>query len=236
LHHQNNKIGVISATGQLPSSLGPIQGILARMTGVQVIVPLDDDPASSGSMKVANKSLSAAAGAVSDSKVEEEGRKELCSENSSAVLSDELREQFETMKAVWRQARRPSADDLGEDADKSEAQDAVEDEEVRRKQRKTAVETALAVDAEISRWKNGIAELEAMLAAEDANREDDSSSGGGELEPFWDQGQENVADYQEQFPRNQILQDAAHPHPPLLQFPHLPPVVLDDDDCDSVDD
>jgi hypothetical protein len=68
------------------------------------------------------------------------------------VLSNDLRDQFETMKTAWRRARRSSGDNA---------------EELRRKERGAASDTAVAIESEMKMWKNGIAELEAMLAEED---------------------------------------------------------------------
>lgn len=83
-------------------------------------------------------------------------------ENSGrGVLPQELRENFEAMKSVWRQSRR--ATNSGE-----------ESEELKHKERVTAEETAIAVDTEISRWQSGIAELEALLlVAEQEDQEDE---------------------------------------------------------------
>ena len=110
----------------------------------------------------------------------------------SDVLPDELKEHFEAMKSVWRQARRSSGDEN-------------EVEELRRKERAVAVKTAIAVDTEISRWQAGIAELEALLAAEDASDEVDESD--DEEEELVEEGQIRG----------------------VVRFPSLPPVIPPED-------
>lgn len=115
-------------------------------------------------------------------------------DDSRGILPDDLRESFEAVKAAWRQSRRASAEEA---------------EELRRKEREIAVETALGVDAEISRWQNGIAELEALLAQED-------------------QDGEGVGDESNNDAGRQQQQQAG-----ILRFPSLPPVVPPEDDDDD---
>jgi len=81
--------------------------------------------------------------------------------NNNTILSDDLRDQFETMKSIWRQARR------GNDDGDSSSNTAMIRKDWKRKERDTAVETAIKVDNEISQWRGGIADLEALLAAEE---------------------------------------------------------------------
>jgi hypothetical protein len=77
------------------------------------------------------------------------------------VLSPELRRNFDTIKELVKQE---------EDAKKRKA-DAAEapapHEEIHAKKFQVAIETAVAVEDEISRLRNGIAELEALLAREE---------------------------------------------------------------------
>lgn len=120
------------------------------------------------------------------------------------VLSRELRENFEAMKAVWRQAGRHNGEE------------AAALEELKRKEREQAIETALTIDSEITMWQNGIAELEAMLAAE----EDPSEEGLSE-EDAESSGDENA-------------QPNGYPLP-AVRFPSLPPVVVPDDEEDKDD-
>ncbi|KAL3919850.1 MAG: hypothetical protein SGILL_003546 [Bacillariaceae sp.] len=223
------------------------------MTGVQLIVPLDDEVDGLEESKKGTKTASALRpGSAAESKMEvkKEGESAVAGDgkSSSAVLSNELREQFETMKSIWRQARRPSADDLlgnedDEDDGSSDAsnpaaqeqQQPAGEEVLRRKQRETALETALAVDAEISRWQNGIAELEAMLAAEEGSSDSDVEEDRGDRRRLQNnhqgqplQQQQGVLDPRRGHPQGH--------RPPLIQFPNLPPVVAsEDDEYDSSD-
>ena len=84
---------------------------------------------------------------------------------SRSILPPELRERFETMKSMWRQSRRQSPE--------GSTNDGTEIEVLKRKQREIAVETAIAVDYEISRLQGGIDELEALLNVEDSYDDDD---------------------------------------------------------------
>lgn len=77
------------------------------------------------------------------------------------VLSDGLRDQFETMKTAWRRARRSTGESPSE---------------LRRKEHEAALDTAVAIDSEMAMWNNGIAELEAMLAEEEGNYDYGESS------------------------------------------------------------
>eukprot|EP00529_Nitzschia_sp_RCC80_P032699 CAMPEP_0113495592 /NCGR_PEP_ID=MMETSP0014_2-20120614/29688_1 /TAXON_ID=2857 /ORGANISM="Nitzschia sp." /LENGTH=230 /DNA_ID=CAMNT_0000389493 /DNA_START=446 /DNA_END=1138 /DNA_ORIENTATION=+ /assembly_acc=CAM_ASM_000159 len=96
--------------------------------------------------------------------------------------------------------------------------------ELKRKAEQLAFETAVAVDEEISRWKNSIADLEALLAEE-------------ELDDDYHEGQPDEQESDTQVRRH------ARPLPPPLQqvdvprFPALARVIPDDtDDDDAVDD
>ena len=77
----------------------------------------------------------------------------------TSVLSKDLRERFEAVKAVRRSVQRSTGS-------------RSEEEELKRKERGVAVETALAIESEITTWQNGIAELEAILARENGEEED----------------------------------------------------------------
>ena len=76
----------------------------------------------------------------------------------TSVLSKDLRERFESVKAVRRSVQRSTG--------------SSEEEELKRKERGVAAETALAIESEIKMWQNGIAELEAILARENGEEED----------------------------------------------------------------
>jgi hypothetical protein len=197
------------------------------MTGTQLIIPLEDDTDnsagstnSSRSSHCMNQDTAVAAPSFDLKENTIENNKTLSS--SSRVLSDELREQFESMKTVWRHAKRASS---GE----SFVQDGLlSSQELKRKERKTAVETALAVEKEISRWKNGIAELEAMLAAEedcslDDYSSDDDKAGAQDGQPGGNQGQRASMNHDHR------LADNVGPHP-HLGFPCLPLVVPNETD------
>jgi hypothetical protein len=76
--------------------------------------------------------------------------------DSRSLLTPKLRESFETMKSIWRHSRRPNSTG-------NESFDGDDADSFKRKQRELAVETALAVNSEITRLQSGIAELEALL-------------------------------------------------------------------------
>jgi len=82
--------------------------------------------------------------------------------NHNSILSDDLRDQFETMKSLWRQAHRENDDDDG-----SSSNTTMIRKDLKRKERDTAVETAIKIDNEINQWRGGIADLEALLAAKE---------------------------------------------------------------------
>mmetsp|Transcript_16267 Transcript_16267/g.37467 ORF Transcript_16267/g.37467 Transcript_16267/m.37467 type:complete len:190 (-) Transcript_16267:263-832(-) len=115
------------------------------------------------------------------------------SSNVSAVLSDDLRDQFEAMKSVWRQARRG-----GEDLDYSSFNGSNENSEQRenvhaelkRKERETAIETAIKMEREMALWQEGIADLEALLAAEDEQESIEETS--IEVDEQRKRGEENI--------------------------------------------
>ena len=120
------------------------------------------------------------------------------------VLTHELRESFEAMKAIWRQAGRDN-------------EDSAANEELKRKMREHAIETALAVDSEVTKWQNGVAELEAMLSAA---ADEDGSEG----------------DYNSEDVDEEDMRQGHHGVRPLpaVRFPSLPPVVVpDDEDIDE---
>jgi hypothetical protein len=219
------------------------------MTGMQLIVPLEElSDSSSHSRRLHHRQQPVAA--VSDAAATSEdqqrnqskdvgeqakGSTDASSGNSVGsrhlhdgdILSNELREQFEAMKAVWRQAKRESSlsddeEEGGKGNDKDVCETVQHREDLKRKERETAVETALAVDAEIARWQNGIADLEALLAAEE---EEDSHIGAREAEP--NDVIELPLGRQEIVVVDGPLQGLLHPH---LQFPTLPPVVPDDEE------
>lgn len=170
------------------------------MTRMQLIIPLLDEEGSPhhGDMAKNNHGEQESNNNNNNTRSSHRG-------GSDGVLSQDLRESFEAMKAVWRQAGRDSGEDLAAT------------EELKRKEREQAIETALAVDSEVTKWQNGIAELEALLAAAD---EEDGSVG-----DYSEEGEEDAASHEnhhEVYPRGRAL--------PAVRFPSLPPVVVPDDD------
>jgi hypothetical protein len=130
--------------------------------------------------------------------------------NNQGVIPDELRQNFDAMMAIWRQA------------DRQNGVDSADLDELRRKERAQAIETALAVEAEIVKWQTGIAELEAMLAADDD--EDDV---------------DRYNHDEERGSNNEVVDGSLQVHPvAAIRFPSLPPVVVpdDNDDNNSVED
>ena len=97
---------------------------------------------------------------------------------SRSVLPPELRDRFEVMKSMWRRSQRQNVE--GND-------DETNSRDLKRKQRELAVETALAVDDEVSRLRGGIAELEALLNVHEAYGEEEDDEGG-----FQDAAVDNV--------------------------------------------
>ena len=126
-------------------------------------------------------------------------------QGNNDVLSPELREHFEAMKALWRQSRRSSSDG-DEDL-----------EELRHKSREKALETALAVESETLRLQNGIAELEALLAQQERGQVD-----------------ENAQDGQPGNDDNASERDDAIVARDVILFPFLPPVVAPEEEESSI--
>jgi len=162
------------------------------MTGMQLIVPLleDDDTSQTGDM------------ARNEGPKETNGGEDFGDTDAhhGQSLPHGLRESFEAMKSLWRQVGRQNEEESG----------ALE--ELKRKERQQAVETALAIEAEVAKWQNSIAELEAMLAGVD--NEEDSDDNYSEQED------------EESFPEEV-------PPVPGVRFPSLPPVVVPEDDLDE---
>lgn len=100
-----------------------------------------------------------------------------------SILSDDLRDQFEVMKRISRHAQRRSDNDgsgIDDDDRHSETGDKNSDTpELKHKVREAAIETAIKVDNEINQWRDEIANLEALLLAEEEKDEKLSSSAEG---------------------------------------------------------
>lgn len=209
-----------------------------RMTVMQLLVPLEDEsgtrsqryPQEGGNGLISSSSVAAFEHGeeVDKGANGESSSGSIASSTNGNVLSDELRDQFETMKAVWRQAHRASSLDGDEQEGSQHAshqrgdhqpllqQPHVPDQDLKRKARDVAVDTALAVHDEIARWQNGIADLEALLAAEDVSDLDEEEGNEAAVEALGVQEVYVV--------RNR------RPIPHGLRFPRLPAVVPTDDE------
>lgn len=144
---------------------------------------------------------------------------------SDALLSAELRDQFETMKTIWRQARREQEDERSSSSTsdmETRHRRVRAREDLKRKERETAVETAIKVQNEIETWQNGIADLEALLAAEE---EQESDEEGGDGPP----GVREIAFLRRDY-------DGHRDNHPQIQFPFLPPAVPTEDETDEAED
>ena len=82
------------------------------------------------------------------------------------VLSQELRQNFSAMREIMEKESNQKK--------RKDAASTTADKDLQRKKYNVAVSTALAVEDELSRLRNGIAELEALLALQE----------GGELHIF----------------------------------------------------
>jgi hypothetical protein len=92
--------------------------------------------------------------------------------DSRSLLTPKLRESFEAMKSIWRHSRRQNSTG-------NESFDGDDADSFKRKQREVAVETALAVNSEITRLQSGIAELEALLNVPQHHDYDDEDDDDG---------------------------------------------------------
>jgi len=146
--------------------------------------------------------------------------------SNDAILSMDLRNQFEAMKTVWRQARR--GDEDVDDSSSSPEQRATAMAELKRKERETAVETAIKVEKEITSWKNSIADLEALLAAEEAQEAYEELQAGQE-------GENGPPGIREIAFVRRSRNGRAPARPPQLQFPSLPPAVATEDESEETD-
>jgi len=162
------------------------------MTGMQLIVPLleEDETSQPGDM------------ARNEGPNETNGGEDFgdADAHHGRHLPHGLRESFEAMKSIWRQVSRQNEEE------------SVALEDLRHKERQQAIETALAIESEVAKWQNSIAELEAMLASVD-NEED------------------NDDNYSEQEDEESFAEEV--PPVPGVRFPLLPPVVVPEDDLDE---
>jgi len=82
-----------------------------------------------------------------------------CIDDNDDVLPPELRENFNKIRALLKQeniSKKRTTPSMADDS-----------KDLQAKKQKVAVETALAVEDEMSRLRNGIAELEALLAQQE---------------------------------------------------------------------
>lgn len=135
-----------------------------------------------------------------------------------SILPSELKERFEAIRTIGRQRGRASNYDTGkqQDIDNVDATKEGPDgnpslEDLKRKERVTATELSVAIYSEISKWKNGIAELEAVLAAMD--EEDEDEQRGAQVEDVMDRA----------------------PPPRVIRFPALPPLVPPEEEEEEED-
>jgi len=147
-------------------------------------------------------------------------------ESGDVLLSSGLREQFETMKSVWRQARRGTEGErISSSTDDTVTQQrrAQVRKDLKRKERETAIETAIQVQNEIEKWQNGIADLETLLAAEEEEESDEEE---GENGP---PGIREIA-----FVRRH--HNAERENYPRIQFPYLPAAIPTEDETEEAED
>jgi len=193
----------------------------ANPEDMQLVIPIEDT--SSGS----NKSNHCIDRKQEKLEVENRAASAAVERNTGndVVLSADLREQFETMKSIWRQARR-GQDDEGsssstDNTDTKERRVRVR-QELKRKEREAAVETAIKVQTEIETWQNGIADLEALLAAEE------------EQESFENEEENGPPGIREiVFVRRNY--NAPRHNPPQIRFPFLPPAIPTEDETEEAE-
>jgi len=151
------------------------------------------------------------------------------------ILSAELRDQFECMKTIWRQARRDNNEEASSSSnDSSETRErrVRVREDLKRKEREVAVETAIKVQNEIATWQNGIADLEALLAAEE---EQETNERNVEWEGVLGEGENGPPGIREiSFVRR--INNAPRQIPPQVRFPYLPRAIPTENDTEEEED
>jgi len=151
-----------------------------------------------------------------------------------AILSDDLRDQFETMKRIWRQARRQTdavQSSFDDDVNETKEKRAMILHDLKRKERETATETAIKVDNEINKWRDGIADLEALLAEEnsDLSSMENSEEQGPETN---NNGTLGIREISFVADNDNNKRQYMVPPPPAapLRFPFLPQAILTEDE------
>ena len=154
---------------------------------------------------------------------------------NDGILSAELRDQFESMKSIWRQARRghneqgsPSSNESSQTREKR----IMLREDLKRKEREVAVETAIKVQNEIATWQNGIADLEALLAAEEEQELNEETVEWEGVPQEEDNGPLGIREIE--FVR--CINNAPLQIPPQVRFPFLPRAVPTEDEIEEDED
>lgn len=198
---------------------------------MQLVIPIED--ASSGS-SISNHCLGDSPGR---SNVENHPTSAALQGNriNHGILSAELRDQFESMKSIWRQARRghnEQGSSSSNDSSQTKEKRIRSREDLKRKEREVAVETAIKVQNEIATWQNGIADLEALLAAEE---EYDINEEAVEWEGVPQGGDNGPIGIREiEFVRG--INNEPRQLPPQVRFPFLPRAIPTEDEIDEEED
>jgi hypothetical protein len=118
--------------------------------------------------------------------------------SKNSVLSNELQDRFKSMRSLLRGFQAEEEENISE--------------EMKRKQRQMAMETALLVESEVSRLESGIAELENLLCRQQRHQQ---------------QGQDQHN--QQFFQEGEAEQEGEG----VLVFPSLPSIVADEEDIEA---
>lgn len=152
---------------------------------------------------------------------------------NDGILSAELRDQFESMKSIWRQARRghnEQGSSSSTDSSQTKERRIRLREDLKRKEREVAVETAIKVQNEIATWQNGIADLEALLAAEEEQELNEEAVGWEGVPQGVENGPFGIREIE--FVRGAFNNDQRQ-LPPQVLFPFLPRAIPTEDDEDE---
>lgn len=187
-----------------------------------MVIPIEDT--SSGS----NKSNHC----IGRQQDEREIENRAASAGNEAILSTELRDQFETMKSIWREARRGNDEEgssSSNDSSETRERRVRVREDLKRKERETAIETAVKVQNEIATWQSGIADLEALLAAEE---EQDYIEELNVREEVGENGPPGIREIAFVMRNN----NPPRQHAPQIRFPYLPPAIPTEDESEEEED
>lgn len=207
------------------------RALYSERTEMQVVVPIED----TNSGDVINNQQGALNDGAEETTILDNRSPNNYDNNNGAILSDDLRDQFETMKSVWRQARRgggsdddaiSSASTCNGGGTETKETRALFREGLKRKERETAVEIAIKVENEISKWQHGIADLEALLAAEE-----EYSAENGDAEE--ENGPPAVREIAFVAHTNNNNNNSQNHHPAQLPFPFIPLAIPTEDESDQ---